>query len=239
MFYILLQYSVTTMYAWMFVEGIYLNICISIRFFSQISLKYMILISFISWSMPLVLVIIWSYQMFKNHGFESCWLGYEKMNLYWILQGPRFFLLIINLLCLFNVIRILVTKLKDNLTTEAQKIRKSLRATILLIPLLGIANILYFFDPPGTNILFLIYTIVTNIFLMYQGVFVSIFHCFLNNEVKDVLKRYWLNRKSISESLSSKRTTESLQMNRLTSFDQKKSTDSLEQCRKLTSDSNF
>jgi hypothetical protein len=61
--------------------------------------------------------------------------------------------------------------------------RKGLKAAILLLPLLGIAHIVNFFDPPKQTIAYTIFTLVSSFLLMYQGFFVSVLYCFLNNEV--------------------------------------------------------
>lgn len=64
-------------------------------------------------------------------------------------------------------------------------IRKGLKAAVLLLPLLGIAHIVNFFDPPKQTVVHTIFTFASSFFLMYQGFFVALLYCFLNNEVKN------------------------------------------------------
>ena len=56
----------------------------------------------------------------------------------------------VNLLFLINILRILVTKLNDvpaSANQEGTHVRKALRATLILFPLLGITNLLFFINP--------------------------------------------------------------------------------------------
>lgn len=102
----------------------------------------------------------------------------------------------INLLFLVNIVRILVTKLNDGPASSANHegthVRKALRATLILFPLLGITNLLFFINPKnGTHDK--IYIIFNASMQSSQGVFLAILYCFLNSEVQEVIKRH-LNR---------------------------------------------
>jgi PDF receptor len=56
-------------------------------------------------------------------GACSCWFGYSFTATYWVLEGPRLAIIIVNLLLLLNIIRVLVTKLRDSLCSEAEQLR--------------------------------------------------------------------------------------------------------------------
>ncbi|GIY13344.1 corticotropin-releasing factor receptor 1, partial [Caerostris darwini] len=53
----------------------------------------------------------------------------------------------INLIFLVNIIRILVTKMKTSSTFEIVQIRRAMKATALLFPLLGITHLLFCVNP--------------------------------------------------------------------------------------------
>jgi len=62
--------------------------------------------------------------------------------------------------------------------------RKATRAALLLLPLLGLNNFLSIIYPPtGSWLSFAVWSYVTQFLVSFQGFFVSLLYCFLNNEV--------------------------------------------------------
>ena len=62
----------------------------------------------------------------------------------------------VNLLFLINIVRILLAKLRqgsgfDSQSREGAHIFKALRAALILFPLLGITNLLFFINPKNTS----------------------------------------------------------------------------------------
>ncbi|MPC39528.1 Corticotropin-releasing factor receptor 1 [Portunus trituberculatus] len=81
--------------------------------------------------------------------------------------------------------------------------RKAIRATVILFPLLGITNLLFAVNPGGKGDLENAY-MLTNAILqssqagsssvlgyLLMGLFVSVFYCFLNTEVQELLRKRW------------------------------------------------
>lgn len=54
---------------------------------------------------------------------RRCWLGYNLTPFYWILEGPRLTIIFINLLYLLNILRVLVTKLRNSQCSDAEQLR--------------------------------------------------------------------------------------------------------------------
>ncbi|GIX77770.1 corticotropin-releasing factor receptor 1 [Caerostris darwini] len=77
----------------------------------------------------------------------DCWEGYGRSPFVWIITGPMIGALGINLIFLVNIIRILVTKMKTSSTFEIVQIRRAMKATALLFPLLGITHLLFCVNP--------------------------------------------------------------------------------------------
>ncbi|XP_059789628.1 corticotropin-releasing factor receptor 2 isoform X3 [Balaenoptera ricei] len=100
--------------------------------------------------------------------------------------GPQ-----INFVFLFNIVRILMTKLRASTTSETIQYRKAVKATLVLLPLLGITYMLFFVNP-GEDELSQIVFIYFNSFLQsFQGFFVSVFYCFFNGEVRSAVRKKW------------------------------------------------
>lgn len=116
-----------------------------------------------------------------------CWWGYNFTSIYWILEGPRLAVLLLNFIFLLNIIRVLVVKLRQSHTSDIEQVRKAVRAAIVLIPLLGITNILNMTEAPlhRTAIEFALWSYTTHFLTSFQGLFIATIYCFLNNEVNN------------------------------------------------------
>uniref|UniRef100_A0A8C4QCX9 Calcitonin receptor n=1 Tax=Eptatretus burgeri TaxID=7764 RepID=A0A8C4QCX9_EPTBU len=90
---------------------------------------------------------------------------------------------IVNLFFVLNIVRILVTKLKDTHHAESHMYMKAVRATLILMPLLGIQFVLVPWRPEDRDAGD-IYMSIMNIFTHYQ-----VHHV---RAVQTVLKRHWL-----------------------------------------------
>ncbi|XDV26460.1 hypothetical protein PO909_030178, partial [Leuciscus waleckii] len=82
-----------------------------------------------------------------------CWFGKEPGKyIDYIYQGPVILVLLINFVFLFNIVRILMTKLRASTTSETIQYRKAVKATLVLLPLLGITYMLFFVNPGEDDI---------------------------------------------------------------------------------------
>ncbi|XP_033761679.1 calcitonin gene-related peptide type 1 receptor-like isoform X1 [Pecten maximus] len=187
-FQVLNQYTALANIYWMFVEGLFLHNSIVVSVFStEAPFK---LFFFTGWGFPALVIITWAVIM-HFHNAHSCWANYSQMPFIYIIIVPFLAALIINLLFLINIIRILVKKLRANNTIESDRIRKAIKATIVLMPLLGLTNILFVYNPEDGGGLQSAYHITNAVLQSIQGIMVSVFYCFLNGEVRRVIKRKW------------------------------------------------
>ena len=194
----LLEYMQTCNFMWMLNEGVYLNLLLSCPIFVNKFENALVKVFYsIGWGLPGAICISWAVALYLTIGIDDiCWFGYYEWKTYWIIQAPILGVIIINLFFLINVIRILVIKLKGNQkTSDLIQIKKSAKAAFVLLPLLGITHAFEVYHEEIQNwTINLIFAITTAFLVFNQGVFISILYCFMNNEVKTVIKRHWLSK---------------------------------------------
>lgn len=88
-----------------------------------------------------------------------------------------------------NIIRVLVVKLRQSHTSDLEQVRKAVRAAIVLLPLLGITNLLNMTEAPlhKSALEFAIWSYTTHFLTSFQGVFIATIYCFLNGEVSNFM----------------------------------------------------
>lgn len=84
-----------------------------------------------------------------------------------ILSAGSDFWLQVNLFFLLNIIRVLVTKLRDTHRAESNMYMKAVRATLILVPLLGIQFVIFPWRPEN-RIAGEVYEYIMHILMHYQ-----------------------------------------------------------------------
>lgn len=131
------------------------------------------------------------------YGFDHvCWYGFYRKEVYWIVEGPIMLAMLLNILFLVNVMRILYSKLKRPYSADSvEQMKKSLKAAILLFPLLGITHLMEifpFYQRLKIWHLDSIYAVFNCFLVFFSGVYLSFLYCFANYEVRVILRRYWM-----------------------------------------------
>ncbi|KAM4563024.1 calcitonin gene-related peptide type 1 receptor isoform 2-T2 [Odontesthes bonariensis] len=188
---VLTQYTCTSNYFWMLCEGIYLHTLIIVAVFvgEQQLFWYYIL----GWGFPIVPAITFAVArgLYFN---DMCWIS-TNTQLVYIIHGPIQAALLVNLFFLLNIVRVLITKLRKTHCAESTTYMKAVRATLILIPLLGVQFILWPYRPEG-HISQAIFEFFMIIFSNFQGLMVAIIFCFSNAEAQTAMKRKWVQWKS-------------------------------------------
>ncbi|XP_051879365.1 corticotropin-releasing factor receptor 2 isoform X2 [Pristis pectinata] len=183
------NYFVVTNFFWMFVEGCYLHTAIVMTYSTDKMRKWKFL--FIGWCIPCPIIVAWVIGKLYYEN-EECWFGEvagHRMD--YIVQGPVVLVLLVNFIFLFNIVRILMTKLRASTTSETMQYRKAVKAILVLLPLLGITYILFFIDPGKDDISYVAFLYFNSFLQSFQGFFVSVFYCFLNGEVRTAARKRW------------------------------------------------
>lgn len=184
----LAQYTTLANIFWMFVEGLFLHHSLVVGVFS--TEPNFILFYFIGWGAPAVFIIAWAITLHFVHD-SPCWADYSQLPYYYMITVPFLLALGINLFFLINIIRVLVSKLRANNRIESANIRKAIKATVVLLPLLGLTNLLFLLNPGESAGLKTAYHVTNAVLTSSQGIFVAILYCFLNGEVQRVIKQKW------------------------------------------------
>uniref|UniRef100_A0A3Q1FCH6 Calcitonin gene-related peptide type 1 receptor-like n=1 Tax=Acanthochromis polyacanthus TaxID=80966 RepID=A0A3Q1FCH6_9TELE len=174
-------YLMSCNYFWMLCEGIYLHTLIVVAVFAE--KQHLMWYYLLGW-VPLTNIFI--SQVFHSY---RCWVS-SATSLLYIIHGPICAALVVNLFFLLNIVRVLITKLRVTHQAESSLYMRAVRATLILIPLLGIQFVLLPYKP-HEHWVFEIYLYIMDILMHYQGLLVSTIFCFFNGEVQTVLRRHW------------------------------------------------
>ncbi|XP_026093053.1 calcitonin gene-related peptide type 1 receptor-like [Carassius auratus] len=179
----IMLYTFCSNYFWMLCEGIYLHTLIIVAVFvgeQQLGWYYVL-----GWGFPVIPAVLHAVARLLFHD-DRCWT--MNVKLLYITHGPIHVALLVNLFFLLNIVRVLITKLRVTHRTETNVYMKAVRATIILVPLLGAQFILVPLQP-SERISVAIYELFMNIFVHYQGLLVAVMFCFCNGEVQSALRR--------------------------------------------------
>ncbi|XP_075870100.1 calcitonin gene-related peptide type 1 receptor [Nelusetta ayraudi] len=173
-------------YFWMLCEGIYLHTLIVVAVFAE--KQHLMWYYLLGWGFPLIPASI--HAIARSYYYnDNCWIS-SKTSLLYIIHGPICAALLVNLFFLLNIVRVLITKLKVTHQAESSLYMKAVRATLILVPLLGIQFVLIPYKPEG-RVSSEIYDYIMHILMNYQGLLVATIFCFFNGEVQAVLRRHW------------------------------------------------
>ncbi|EFB25686.1 hypothetical protein PANDA_017319, partial [Ailuropoda melanoleuca] len=174
------NYFHVTNFFWMFGEGCYLHTAIVLTYSTDRLHKWMFVC--IGWGVPFPIIVAWAIgKLYYDN--EKCWFG-KRPGVYtdYIYQGPMILVLLINFIFLFNIVRILMTKLRASTTSETIQYR---------LPLLGTTYMLFFVNPGEDEVSRAVFIYFNSFLESFQGFFVSVFYCFLNSEVRSAIRKRW------------------------------------------------
>lgn len=92
---------------------------------------------------------------------------------------------------MLNIVRVLVTKLRDTHRAESNMYMKAVRATLILVPLLGIQFVIFPWRPEN-KLAGEIYDYIMHILMHYQ---VWVYDCFFGNTGRFQLTKEYFPRK--------------------------------------------
>ena len=203
---ILMHYSLTAMFCWMLVEGIHLYVVL-VRVFklgSHIK-KY----SAVGWGVPLITVGLSLVAFYDRYGTgDLCWLDHDLLLVCFVPSVGL--VLMINSVVLVVVIRVMLKSSGSNskiTPVERSHASIGIKATVVLLPLLGLTWVLAFLEVESDDarVLQHVFTYLFTITNSFQGVLFFVFHCLFNLDVHNAYERYRRRRRSLSNMETSSR----------------------------------
>ncbi|XP_075991193.1 PDF receptor-like [Anticarsia gemmatalis] len=183
--YIILEYFITVMFMWMLNEGYYLHTLVTSNVLRGSNpYKFFLLLG---WCAPVLITSAWATLAGIHYAQDTslgCWYGYNFLTYFWVLEGPRLAVITINFLFLLNIMRVLILKLRQDNSSDVVKARKAVKAAMVLLPLLGITNILSMSEGPvgGPVWAFALWSYTTHFLRSFQGFALAMIYCLCNTE---------------------------------------------------------
>ncbi|XP_078349353.1 uncharacterized protein LOC144634311 isoform X2 [Oculina patagonica] len=177
------HYFLSASFCWMLAEGIHIYNKI-VRVFSN--KKYNRVFWVLGWGAPVLLVSASTGISFHEYGPHNiCWLSGK---LIWVFAAPVLAVIAINCFILASVIYVLLTKTMvkagDENSSKKSNTRRSIKVTVVLLPLLGLTWVFGFMAVDRNTIFFhYIFAIANSL----QGVFIFFAHCWINDSVREAL----------------------------------------------------
>ncbi|XP_067018681.1 adhesion G protein-coupled receptor E2-like isoform X4 [Acropora muricata] len=177
------HYFLSASFCWMLAEGIHIYNKI-VRVFG--SKKYNRVFCVLGWGGPVLLVSASAGVSFHEYGpYNVCWLSGKLL---WIFAAPVLFVIAINCFILISVIYVLLTKTMikagDENSGSKSNARRSVKITVVLLPLLGLTWVFGFMAVDENTIFFhYLFAVVNSL----QGIFIFFAHGWINDTVRESL----------------------------------------------------
>ncbi|XP_055539715.1 calcitonin gene-related peptide type 1 receptor isoform X2 [Wyeomyia smithii] len=192
--HLVLHYFLLTNYAWMLCEGFYLHTVLVSAFVSEKKLVQWLVV--LGWTAPAIVITVYGVlraQVSPPDDRIQCWMNESTYAN--VLVAPVCISMLLNLLFLCNIVRVVLLKLKAPAgpqgTGPSRTILQAFRATLLLVPLLGLQYMLTPFRPDPGHPYERTYETISAFTASFQGLFVAVLFCFFNGEVIAQVKRKW------------------------------------------------
>ncbi|CAH7247397.1 Adgrd1 [Phodopus roborovskii] len=198
---ILLHYFFLSAFAWMLVEGLHLYSMV-IKVFGSEDSKHLYYYG-IGWGCPLLICIISISSSMDSYGTsDSCWLSLGSGAI-WAFVGPALLVIVVNIVILVAVTRVISHVSTDNykIHGDPSAFKLTAKAVAVLLPILGTS---WVFGVLAVSDRALVFQYMFAVLNSLQGLFIFLFHCLLNSEVRAAFKH---KTKVWSLTSSSARTT--------------------------------
>ncbi|CAF96232.1 unnamed protein product, partial [Tetraodon nigroviridis] len=176
-----MEYFVACNYFWLLVEAVFLHMLL----FTAVLTKRRLLKGYmlLGWGTPVLFVTTWTVVQIL-HENTGCWLIVNNW-FWWIIRGPITLSFLV-IFCIFiKILMLLLSKLKADQLKFTDYRYSLVRATLVLIPLLGIHEVVFMVlaDECMEGRSRYVRHFVNLTLSSFQGFLVAVLYCFANGEV--------------------------------------------------------
>ncbi|KAK3741595.1 hypothetical protein QZH41_012539, partial [Actinostola sp. cb2023] len=196
----LLHYFLLSVFSWMVCEGVLLRII----FFTDITgsgRSKMRQFYMFGWGFPVLIVSI-SVGVTQFNGYGElhvlCWLS-TRNGLSWAFVAPAILVVLFNSWILGLIMRRMLRIRHIRNKPRIERIRLGVRATVVILPLLGITWVFGLLAFSSDTIAF---KYLFAIFNSLQGVMIFVFHCVLDNKIREAINNRQRRRQSMAMSIT-------------------------------------
>uniref|UniRef100_H0WHM2 Glucagon-like peptide 2 receptor n=2 Tax=Otolemur garnettii TaxID=30611 RepID=H0WHM2_OTOGA len=188
---VLLHYFVGANHLWLLVEGLYLHALLEPTVLPKRRLwpRYLL----VGWAFPVLFVVPWGIARahLENTG---CWATNGNKTIWWIIRGPMLLCITVNFFIFLKILKLLISKLKAHQMCFRDYKYRLAKSTLVLIPLLGVHEILFSFitDDQVQGFSKLIRLFIQLTLSSFHGFLVALQYGFANGEVKAELRKHWV-----------------------------------------------
>ncbi|XP_068423047.1 glucagon-like peptide 2 receptor [Clinocottus analis] len=184
-----LEYFVACNYFWLLVEALFLHTLLFTAVLTKRHLlkRYMLL----GWGTPVLFVTPWTAVKIVYENTE-CWSIVNRW-FWWIIRGPITLSVLVIFFIFIKILMLLLSKLKADQVTSTDYRYSLARATLVLIPLLGIHEVVFtvLLDECVEGSSRYARNFINLTLSSFQGLLVAVLYCFANGEVQAELKKRW------------------------------------------------
>ncbi|XP_055881637.1 parathyroid hormone/parathyroid hormone-related peptide receptor-like isoform X2 [Biomphalaria glabrata] len=189
------HYVQLTSSAWVFIEGFYLYILVTVTIFSE--RRYIRWCTLLGWAGPLLFLVPWVIIRATIED-DLCWNTHPTTGYFWILKCPQVAIVVINFVFFINIVRVLFTKLVRTAPPRARKYRyrRLGKSTLVLIPIFGVHYLVTIGVPDNIDpVLETIKLYLEMFFNSFQGLLIACLFCFMNGEVQTEIRKRYIRHK--------------------------------------------
>ncbi|XP_038161329.1 glucagon-like peptide 2 receptor [Cyprinodon tularosa] len=184
-----MEYFVACNFFWLLVEAIFLHTLLFTAVLTKRCLlkKYLLL----GWGTPVLFVTPWTVVkiVYENKG---CWSIVNRW-FWWIMKGPITLSVLVIFIIFIKILKLLLSKLKADQVKFTDYRYSLARATLVLIPLLGLHEVVFhvLIDECVEGNSRYARNFINLTLSSFQGFLVAVLYCFANGEVQAELKKRW------------------------------------------------